>query len=60
MLKTLFLTCGHGGNQIPADFKLCFATAGEVIKTHRGIDIGALQLYKMIEAELKPAFAFVS
>jgi len=56
----LFLTCEHGGNQIPAEYNHCFVSAGEVLNTHRGIDKGALQLFKMMEQELKPAFAISS
>jgi predicted N-formylglutamate amidohydrolase len=58
--SVLFLTCEHGGNQIPADLQPLFEGAGEVLDTHRGLDHGALTLYQLFEKDLKPAFAISS
>lgn len=44
MMK-IVVTCEHGGNRIPADFEAYFRNAGEILTTHRGYDIGALELY---------------
>jgi predicted N-formylglutamate amidohydrolase len=56
----LFLSCEHGGNQIPADYKPLFEGDKEVLYTHRGWDRGALSLYNLFEKELKPTFAISS
>lgn len=44
----LVLTCEHGGNEIPETFKKHFKNKA-VLKTHRGFDLGALDLYKSLE-----------
>lgn len=54
----LLLTCEHGGNQIPAQYKKHFKNAGEVLKTHRGLDIGALEMAKIIQKKLKTPLIF--
>lgn len=56
----LFLSCEHGGNQIPDNYKPLFAGATDVLNTHRGFDLGALPLYRLCEQELEPAFAIYS
>ncbi|MBM4253973.1 MAG: N-formylglutamate amidohydrolase [Deltaproteobacteria bacterium] len=38
----IVLTCEHGGNEIPREFARVFAGNRSVLKTHRGLDIGAL------------------
>lgn len=43
---TIVLTCEHGGNKIPYIYKYLFADAREILKTHRGFDLGALDLFK--------------
>jgi predicted N-formylglutamate amidohydrolase len=40
----LFLSCEHGGHQIPESYQPLFFDSGEVLKSHRGWDIGALSL----------------
>lgn len=42
----LILTCEHAGNEIPKEYEQYFSKAGEVLKTHRGYDPGALDLFK--------------
>ncbi|MFT3739538.1 MAG: N-formylglutamate amidohydrolase [Breznakibacter sp.] len=56
----LFLSCEHGGNQIPGRYEPLFADAGEVLGTHRGFDLGALPLFRLCEKELGPAFSIYS
>ncbi|WP_205500715.1 N-formylglutamate amidohydrolase [Rufibacter psychrotolerans] len=43
-LKVL-LTCEHGGNQVPPEYAPLFAGAEAVLATHRGYDLGALELF---------------
>ena len=48
----LFLSCEHGGNNVPAEYADLFENAGEILNTHRGFDKGALPLFKKL-AELE-------
>lgn len=47
-MTTLVLSCEHGGNDVPPDLRHCFAGDEEVLRTHRGLDIGALDLFKKL------------
>jgi predicted N-formylglutamate amidohydrolase len=55
----LFLSCEHGGNQIPQQFKQLFYSATDVLSTHRGFDIGAIELFENLKS-LNPSFAISS
>lgn len=44
-MTKLFLSCEHGGNQIPEKYQHLFADNRDVLETHRGWDIGALELF---------------
>ncbi len=44
MLK-LLLTCEHGGNQVPEKYTSLFEGSEELLRSHRGWDPGALDLY---------------
>lgn len=48
MLK-LLLTCEHGGNEVPIAYQSLFQGHQEVLKSHAGYDIGALELFKELE-----------
>jgi predicted N-formylglutamate amidohydrolase len=48
----LVVTCEHGGNDIPPEYADAFATAGEILASHRGHDPGALELARRFAAEL--------
>ena len=48
----LFLSCEHGGNNVPPNYMDLFKDAGEMLNTHRGFDKGALPLFKIL-AELE-------
>jgi predicted N-formylglutamate amidohydrolase len=48
MLK-LLLTCEHGGNQVPAAYASYFSGQETLLATHRGYDIGALDLFKYLQ-----------
>jgi predicted N-formylglutamate amidohydrolase len=41
----LVLTCEHGGNKIPTKYLPLFADAQEALNSHRGFDLGALDLF---------------
>jgi predicted N-formylglutamate amidohydrolase len=47
-MTTLFLSCEHGGNAVPPHLRRCFAGNEEVLLTHRGLDIGALDLFRKL------------
>lgn len=48
MLK-LLLTCEHAGNQIPAAYTEIFNGHQELIESHKGYDIGALELFNVLK-----------
>jgi predicted N-formylglutamate amidohydrolase len=48
----LLLTCEHGGNHIPPPYRALFRGAGEVLKSHRGWDPGAVELADRCAKEL--------
>lgn len=50
----LLLTCEHGGNWIPDEYCGYFKNLKAVLNTHRGIDLGALDLFN----HLKPLSSF--
>jgi len=58
MTKVKFiLTCEHGGNDIPDEYKYVFNKVPDVLQTHRGYDLGALQLFEpMVEARADSSF----
>ncbi len=41
---TILLTCEHGGNQVPADYRKLFTPHRELLQSHRGWDPGTKQL----------------
>jgi predicted N-formylglutamate amidohydrolase len=45
----LIITCEHGGNFIPKDYKKYFVGIEAVLNTHRGFDIGALDVFNTLE-----------
>ncbi len=51
-MKKIILTCEHGGAEIPAPYKKLFKHNMGVLKTHRGLDIGALAVAKDLKNEL--------
>ena len=48
MLK-LLLTCEHGGNNIPIAYQSYFRGHKEILNSHQGYDIGALELFNELE-----------
>lgn len=47
-MTALFLSCEHGGNEVPPALKHCFAGHAAILRTHRGYDIGALDLFRTL------------
>jgi predicted N-formylglutamate amidohydrolase len=48
MKWVVLITCEHGGNQIPEAYREAFAVEDEWLASHRGYDIGALELYRLL------------
>jgi predicted N-formylglutamate amidohydrolase len=40
----VLVTCEHGGNRIPAEYRDAFRDADEALRSHRGYDAGALAM----------------
>jgi len=49
----LIITCEHAGNDVPEEYRHLFEHNPEVLETHRGIDIGALELTNDISEMLE-------
>lgn len=54
----IMLTCEHGGNQIPASYRVQFKAHKDVLSTHRGLDIGVLEIAKLMQKKLKAPFIY--
>ncbi|AMM52213.1 N-formylglutamate amidohydrolase [Rufibacter sp. DG15C] len=52
--RKVIFTCEHGGNELPSEFNAAFDGAEEALTSHRGYDIGALELFQKF-AESKVA-----
>ncbi|TXE16171.1 N-formylglutamate amidohydrolase [Psychroserpens burtonensis] len=46
----LILTCEHGGNKIPNEYVYLFQENQEVLETHRGFDLGALDTFDYLKS----------
>lgn len=53
MNKYLVFTCEHSGNKVPPQFRHLFKGEEGVLDTHRGYDIGALELAERLADNLK-------
>jgi predicted N-formylglutamate amidohydrolase len=49
--RVVVLSCEHGGNEVPEDYKYLFKNAYDDLNSHRGYDIGALELFDLIESD---------
>lgn len=47
------MSCEHGGNRVPKEFAARFAGAADVLATHRGYDIGALEVARHFGRRLR-------
>lgn len=52
------ITCEHGGNNVPDELAEYFSKAGNILDTHRGYDIGALDLARNLSSGLKSPFFY--
>ena len=57
-MPELILSCEHAGNEVPEHYRHLFHHEPEVLFTHRGLDIGALELAQELEKELKAPLYF--
>ena len=44
----VIITCEHGGNQVPVEYREYFTNAANDLNSHRGIDYGAIDLFKSL------------
>jgi predicted N-formylglutamate amidohydrolase len=49
----LLVSCEHGGNGVPDEYSGLFAGAAEVLATHRGYDLGALEIARALGRKLR-------
>lgn len=47
-MTRFLLTCEHGGNKVPVAYRALFVNAEMLLSTHRGLDIGALDLFRTL------------
>ncbi len=48
----IIVTCEHAANRIPKRYRQLFASAGNMLETHRGYDIGAAELARRLSKVL--------
>lgn len=53
MPRELIISCEHAGNEVPASYRSLFEKDSHVLQTHRGLDIGALDLTRTLGKILK-------
>ena len=53
MATRIVITAEHGGNNVPAEYRALFRSAGEILATHRGWDPGSLDLARRFARRLK-------
>ena len=49
----LLVTCEPGGRRVPPRYRSLFAPHGELLRTHRGSDLGALAVAQVLAGELQ-------
>jgi predicted N-formylglutamate amidohydrolase len=52
MADVCLLSCEHGGNGVPRLYRSLFSGAGDLLQSHRGYDIGALDFARRLAAAL--------
>lgn len=53
MSRQLIISCEHAGNEVPEEYRHLFEQNSEMLNTHRGIDIGALELTNVIAEKIE-------
>lgn len=57
-IDTYLVTCEHGGNEIPLEYRDLFAGQEDVLASHRGHDPGALELARELASTLSSESVF--
>jgi predicted N-formylglutamate amidohydrolase len=57
-MQKILITCEHGGNKIPNEYDTNFAEHQALLQTHRGWDLGALELFRKYEKAVADAAFF--
>ena len=52
MRRRLLVSCEHASNRVPAAYASLFAAAADVLATHRGYDLGALEVARAFGRKL--------
>jgi predicted N-formylglutamate amidohydrolase len=50
--RVVLLTCEHGGNDVPGDYERLFSGRRRLLKSHRGLDIGARDAARYLQRRL--------
>lgn len=45
----IVLTCEHGGNHIPKVYKSYFKENLDILETHKGYDLGAIDVFNALK-----------
>lgn len=53
MGSKLIITCEHAGNEVPREYRHLFEHDSGTLQTHRGIDIGALELTNTVAQKMQ-------
>lgn len=53
MSKKLIISCEHAGNEVPKEYRHLFEHDSQTLNTHRGVDIGALELTNTIAEKME-------
>ena len=56
--RQIIITCEHGGNHVPEEYRYLFKNKKPVLESHRGYDAGALQVAKKISEKIKAPLVF--
>lgn len=51
--RRLIVSCEHGGNRVPKEYAARFEGAADVLATHRGYDLGALEVARAFGRRLR-------
>ena len=55
----LIITCEHAGNYVPDDYKYLFESHDHALNSHRGFDIGSLNLTMFVTRQIQvPVFVY--
>jgi predicted N-formylglutamate amidohydrolase len=54
----LLITCEHGGNQVPGEFRPLFREHGSLLRSHRGYDAGALRMARELAGHFRAALLY--